>query len=220
MNFKSVLLFVFIAPPAWTVVADGTVPRPAKERQDANVPDGAFAFLGPLRGESGGLRVAFRTPGSRLSPKKPALGFSVLYEGESGDALASERVPSLPGVYDIVVKAGERGRKAEDLKLVTLVPFSEKKDGRIGRYEIGFWPYEAAKPRSPAYASPPGFVEVTRNNKSLRVSEHFELEDFLTKGQDKIWPKYIVLDPRLIDKLELIARELEAAARTWTASTS
>lgn len=214
MRLRTVPFFALLALPAWSVVAQRTSPKPTQVGPDAeSLSDSAFAFLRPLRGESGALRVAFRTPGSRLSPKKPAPGLSMLYEGESGDALASERVPSLPGVYDIVVKAGERGRKAEDLKVVTLVPFSEKKDGRIGRYEIGFWPYETAKPRSQLHASPAGFVEVTRKNKSLKVSRHFELEDFLTKGQEEVWPKYVVIDTRLLDKLELIEQELETAGR-------
>jgi hypothetical protein len=51
---------------------------------------------------------------------------------------------------------------------------------------------------------------VTRENRTLRVSKHFELGDFLTKGQEAVWPKYLVLDARLLDKLELVEQELEA----------
>jgi hypothetical protein len=213
VNLRPLLFPVLLALPAWTN-AQRASPGPAQEGPEAeSIPDSAFEFLQPLRGESGALRVAFRAAGSPLSSRMPAPGISVLYQGDEGDALVSDRVPELPGVYGIVVKSGEKGRTAKDLKLVTLVPFAEKKQGRIGRYEIGFWPYEAAKPRSRAYASPAGFVEVTRDNKSLQVSKHLKLEDFLTKGQDDVWPKYLVLDPRLLDKLELIQQDLEASGR-------
>jgi uncharacterized protein YcbK (DUF882 family) len=42
------------------------------------------------------------------------------------------------------------------------------------------------------------------------VSTHFQLKDFLTKGQEGVWPKYVVLSPRLLDKLELTLQELES----------
>ena len=45
---------------------------------------------------------------------------------------------------------------------------------------------------------------------STPVSEHFVLGDFLTKGQTDVWPKYVVLSPRLLDKLELTVQELES----------
>src|SRR6185369_12860026 len=40
-------------------------------------------------------------------------------------------------------------------------------------------------------------------------SEHFMLRDFLTKGQVNVWPKYLLLQPRLVDKLELTIQELQ-----------
>jgi uncharacterized protein YcbK (DUF882 family) len=100
---------------------------------------------------------------------------------------------------------------------VTLVPFARKKDSKIGLYYLGSWPYEDGEmPRSPAYAHPAGFVEVTRENRYARVSEHFRLADFLTKGQAEVWPKYLVIDPKLIDKLELVIQELEAQGHPVT----
>jgi uncharacterized protein YcbK (DUF882 family) len=99
----------------------------------------------------------------------------------------------------------------EGLSVITLVPFAEKKNGRIGLYYLGRWPYERrGRPRTPAYANPSGFVEVTRENRRTPVSEHFRLGDFLTKNQFDVWPKYVLLDARLLDKLELTITELEA----------
>jgi len=41
------------------------------------------------------------------------------------------------------------------------------------------------------------------------VSEDFKLGDFLTKDQYDVWPKYLLLEPKLLDKLELTVAELE-----------
>ena len=61
---------------------------------------------------------------------------------------------------------------------------------------------------------PPGFIEVTPHNFGTRVSEHFTLGQFVTKGQDDVWPKYVALDRRLVDKLELTLDELSRSAAT------
>ena len=89
-------------------------------------------------------------------------------------------------------------------------PFSEKVNGRIGQYLIGFWPGEKRRVTSVAYANPSGFFEVTRENQDTYVSEHFRLRDFLTKDQAATWPKYLVLRVDLVDKLELVIQDLQA----------
>ncbi|HEX8245993.1 MAG TPA: hypothetical protein VF541_20935, partial [Longimicrobium sp.] len=93
--------------------------------------------------------------------------------------------------------------------LVTRVPFSEKqRDGYLNGYLIGR--YVAENVREGAYAPPPGFIEVTPFNQEMPVSTHFRLRNFLTKNQFSVWPKYLALDLRLIDKLELVMQELNA----------
>lgn len=176
----------------------------------AYIEDTAVEFLDALRGESGKLRAAFRTPRSELATGGSDPGVSALYEDASGAPVAADGLAA-PGVYKIAVEIGKARRAIEDLRLITLVPFSRKRGERIGLYYLGSWPYEkAGTPRSRAYANPAGFIEVTRENKSTPVSEHFKLEDFLTKDQYDVWPKYLVLDPHLLDKLELVILELEA----------
>jgi len=91
---------------------------------------------------------------------------------------------------------------------IPLVPFSAKVNGRIGPYRLGDWPYEKLQPSNPVYANPKGFVEVTPENLSTHLSEHFTLGQFITKDQLSVWPKYVVLQPRLLDKLELTIEEL------------
>jgi hypothetical protein len=136
-------------------------------------------------------------------------GFNALLSGFSGKLRAvfalpeqSPGVPAKPGVYRWLT--GTR----DALALVVLTPFSAKVNGRIGSYRMGEWPFERRAPRDPAYANPEGFVEVTPENFRTSVSEHFTLGQFVTKGQDDVWPKYVALDRRLVDKLELTIAEL------------
>jgi hypothetical protein len=93
---------------------------------------------------------------------------------------------------------------------LTARPFSEKVNGRIGQYVIGFWPGERGRVTSVAYRNPTGFIEVTRENQDTQISEHFRLRDFLTKGQVDTWPKYVVLREELVDKLELVIADLNS----------
>jgi uncharacterized protein YcbK (DUF882 family) len=111
-----------------------------------------------------------------------------------------------------MVAMGNAVKAVPDLSVVTLVPLSEKRGGRIGTYRIGNWPYESGgRPRSPQYAPPRGLVRVTPENLNLRVSQHFTLRDFVTKGQVNVWPKYVAMSPQLLDKLELTIQELNAS---------
>jgi hypothetical protein len=93
-------------------------------------------------------------------------------------------------------------------------PFDQKVNGRIGQYLIGFWPGERRRVTSVAYQNPRGFIEVTPENQDTRVSEHFTVRDFLTKGQVGIWPKYLVLREELVDKLELVIQDLNGRGIT------
>jgi hypothetical protein len=97
---------------------------------------------------------------------------------------------------------------AAPFNFITLVPFEEKERDRVGVYRVGYWPAERGAVRTEAYRSPVGFIEVTPENQDAFVSTHFRLRDFLTKDQRDVWPKALVLDMRLIDKLELIVSEL------------
>jgi len=167
-------------------------------------------LLAGLRGESGKLKAAFRPPNADLADEADQ-NFSATFEGESGQAISTDKLiaPADPGVYKLAVQLGKVSQPIEDLRIITMVPFAEKKNERIGLYYLGSWPYEkGGTPLLASYANPSGFVEVTRENRSTPVSEHFKLGDFLTKDQPDVWPKYLLLDPKLLDKLELTIEEL------------
>ncbi len=157
-----------------------------------------FLLLGPLAGipssllsltaligQSGKLRAVFTLPDE---------------EPPGGTDAEAKR----PGVYRLFRPGIEPLR----IHLIVMKPFSAKVHGRIGSYTLGHWPYEGRAPADPTYASPRGFIEVTPENFDTQVSEHFRLGQFLTKGQDEVWPKYLVLERRLLEKLELTIEEL------------
>ncbi|MGH7637547.1 MAG: hypothetical protein ACREOK_07835 [Gemmatimonadaceae bacterium] len=100
---------------------------------------------------------------------------------------------------------------------IVLTPFNQKQRGRVGGYMLGSWPGESTRgrvgpSRAPAdrYANPRGFIQVTQQNQNMNISQHFQLRHFLTKNQPNVWPKYLALETRLIDKLELVLADLRS----------
>ena len=177
------------------------IPKPAF------LTDAMLGFVHPLRGLSGDVRFAPALPGSKIVQKTPG-GSSAIIGGRQVDFTA----PQKPGIYDLTVQVNEAKRQIENMSVVTLVPRSRKRSGRIGPYRLGSWPFEDGEtPKTPRYAAPAGFIEVTPANQNFHVSEHFQLRQFLTKDQRSVWPKYVLVDPLLIDKLELTIQELQRA---------
>jgi hypothetical protein len=180
----------------------------------AYLSEAAMQALLPLRGESGKLQVQFREPGAPLGTDSLPEGAAVHYSSGAETHTAPEDTtallaPDQPGVWRMAIKIGEAIRPVSDFNLITLKPFTTKQRGRIGLYYLGNWPSERARARA-RYAPPRGFIEVTLENRDTYVSEHFRLGDFLTKNQFEVWPKYLVLETRLLDKLELVLAELRA----------
>ncbi|HSU92522.1 MAG TPA: D-Ala-D-Ala carboxypeptidase family metallohydrolase [Gemmatimonadaceae bacterium] len=169
--------------PVAPVMITSTAAAPAKPM--------AFAFLDSLVGLSGKLRARFVATGSAT------LGIPILAQLFGDSAL------DIPGVHPLM-------DATRSFSLITMLPFSAKHAGRIGSYHIGNWPHEKHPSSSLEYANPNGFIEVTAQNESTYVSEHFRLSDFLTHDQQDTWPKYLVLNERLVDKLELVIEDLNA----------
>ena len=194
-------------PPSQQITAALTQPAAPTA---AYISDAMLGFLTPLHGSSGKVYFATRTPGAAIVNGAPQNSQAVLASG-STEVSNNFVAPENPGAYKLAVKINEAVRQISDLNLITLVPFSEKQRGKIGLYYLGSWPFEGGgKPKTPAYANPQGFIEVTPQNADLQISEHFKLRDFLTKDQPNVWPKYLLLNPNLLDKLELTIAELEA----------
>src|SRR5690349_20879141 len=145
-----------------------------------------------LRGRSGKLLMRLVTRARATL----ALPFFARFFGDS----AVER----PGLYSLPDSI-----LAHPFTFIALRPFTDKQKGRVGPYRIGFWPSERGRLTTDAYENPDGFIEVTPENQNMQISEHFRLSDFLTHDQHDVWPKYLVLNENLVDKLELVIAKLQ-----------
>jgi hypothetical protein len=161
-------------------------------------------------GKSGRLRATFETSGGVTADSLPE-GAELRYS-QGADTLAT---PTRTGVWQVLVSMGHALKPIADFSVIRMLPFESKVSGKIGSYRIGSWPAEygargPSKAPPDRYANPKGFIEVTPENQNTQVSDHFRLKDFLTHDQHNVWPKYLVLSPRLVDKLELVLKDLEA----------
>jgi hypothetical protein len=161
-------------------------------------------------GHSGQVRVVVHEPGEPLPFEDETLdGAALAYVTEHGDTVSVGGVAPPPGIWNVLLRARNQVRRVPDLAVLSMVPLTERRSGRIGSYMVGTWPNErGGTPRTPAYAAPRGMIRVTRDNLDLPVSRHLRLRHFVTKGQEDVWPKYVLISPRLLDKLELTIDEL------------
>ena len=171
------------------------------------------ALAAPARGESGKLRVRIQPGGT---PITPILGDTLLpgavttfSYGSAAESTSKFVAPQRPGVWSLALRVGNAIKPLADFSVITLRPATEKKGGRLGLYYIGNWP--AARKGRPgvSYDPPNGFIEVTQQNENTQLSDHFKLRDFLPHDQPNVWPKYIVVDIKMIDKDELVLQDLK-----------
>ncbi|HEU4881747.1 MAG TPA: D-Ala-D-Ala carboxypeptidase family metallohydrolase [Longimicrobium sp.] len=174
-------------------------------------------FEKDVGGQSGAIRVRIVQQGDTLglpagADSLPA-GAQIALQ-PSGDSAGVQvpagSAPRQSGIWNVVLQMRDAVRPASDVSVITLVPLSQKQGGRIGNYRIGNWPYEQGGAPKPVYRPPAGLIEVTPQNKETWLSEHIQLKDFLTKGQENVWPKYVAVQPRVLDKVELVIQELQA----------
>jgi len=114
--------------------------------------------------------------------------------------------PAKPGTYSLKVKS-PTGSTVADFSAFVMVPAAEVRKGVLNNFHIGSYPDTPLK-GNPIYSPPRGFIEVTHDNEDTKISENFRIKQFLTK-QAGGYPKYIVLDERLVFLLEAIGRHLE-----------
>jgi hypothetical protein len=171
---------------------------------------------GGYTGHSGQVRIILQEPGEQVVLADSLdEGVEIEYVAADGDAVAGpgaalpgDSSPP-PGIWNVLLRARGAVRSVPDLAILSMVPLSEKRSGRIGQYIIGSWPWESGgTPRSPAYRPPRGMVRVMPDQLDLPVSRHFRLGHFVTKGQENVWPKYVLISPLVLDKLELTIDEL------------
>jgi uncharacterized protein YcbK (DUF882 family) len=114
--------------------------------------------------------------------------------------------PSAPGMYHLtLLRDGER-RVVDQVTVAVLVPFSQKLGTTLNGYRIGTYLAERLGGRREA---PEGFIEIQPADLDLAVTTHLRVSDFVTRDGQQGWPRYVALDPDLLDKLELVFAEVK-----------
>jgi len=173
-------------------------------------------------GDSREVRLRFSLPASLVEFPLEVSGdvSSLAYEWIAADDTtrrtglqpvsgASFISPSAPGYYHLAVVRGTDRQIITEPTLAVMVPFQEKIGATLNGYRIGTYIAE----RLSGHDHPLGFLQVDRGDVDRRVSTHLRLGDFLTRDQQDVWPKYVALNPRLLDKLELVLARIGAQAR-------
>ncbi|HEX5831150.1 MAG TPA: D-Ala-D-Ala carboxypeptidase family metallohydrolase [Gemmatimonadaceae bacterium] len=117
--------------------------------------------------------------------------------------------PEEPGLYHLALVRGGHRRVVDGLTIAVLVPFSEKLGSTLDGYRIGT--YVAEKIRG--HDHPAGFMKLAPADLALPVSRHFRLSDFVAPDARGGITSYAALNPRLLDKLELVLDALGPAGR-------
>jgi uncharacterized protein YcbK (DUF882 family) len=122
--------------------------------------------------------------------------------------------PSRPGFYRLAITRKDGTRFVDSVIVGVLVPFATKKRSALNGYTIGTYSWE----RSPGDATPPpiGFIEVRPEVEDLPISAHFRISDFITRDGQQSWPRYVALDTRILDKVELVLRYLGSREHDMT----
>ncbi|MFN2636134.1 MAG: hypothetical protein ABR585_03840 [Gemmatimonadaceae bacterium] len=231
-NVASVVLLVFFAMGwSWSIAraraagdSEAVTPATANITTALTTPDAhSVAYLtdaalsalaAPARGESGKLRVRIQQPGTPIAPilsdTLPPGAVATFSSSAAAESTSRLVAPQRPGIWSLALKVGNAMKPLADFSVITLRPATEKRGGRLGLYYIGNWP--AARKGRPgvSYDPPSGFIEVTPETQNTQLSEHFRIKDFFPHDQQNVWPKYIVIDMKLIDKDELVLADLKA----------
>lgn len=122
------------------------------------------------------------------------------------------RAPREPGLYSIRIVDRYAGETA-CINAFVMRPYNGGRD--INGYRVGGYPRQLLH-GDPAYKAPRGFIEVTADVRDMWLSPSFRLDQFLCK-QAKADPEYVLVQPRLLLKLEyLLARARERGIRAST----
>ncbi len=175
-------------------------------------------------GRSGNVKVRFTLPGAPVEfpvdiTGADAVAYQWIAYGDSTSGTPSRALtsqppvaPLKPGFYRFAIVRGTEREILPEPTLAVMVPFNQKVAGRLNGYRIGTYLTERFGRGGSSH--PEGFVEVRAENLDLQVTKHLKLADFVTHDdQGDVWPKYVVLNPRLLDKLELIFADLGGSVR-------
>jgi hypothetical protein len=169
-------------------------------------------------GASGEVKLAFALPGQEISYPLDVHGdptelqYAWVRNGDTTlstvpRTLTSDKVfaPPKAGFYRLALLKSGPHREIEGLTLAVLVPFEEKEGAMLRGYRIGTYIAERVAGRQ---APPTGFLEITPADVNLPITKHLRVGDFLNHDQVGVWPSYAAVNPKLLDKLELVIQEI------------
>ena len=169
-------------------------------------------------GASGEVKLAFALPGQEISYPLDVHGdptelqYAWVRNGDTTlstvpRVLTSDKVfaPPKAGFYRLALLKSGPHREIEGLTLAVLVPFEEKEGTMLRGYRIGTYIAERVAGRQPP---PTGFLEITPADVDLPITKHLRVGDFLNHDQVGVWPSYAAVNPKLLDKLELVIQEI------------
>jgi len=169
-------------------------------------------------GASGEVKLAFAMPSQEISypldvhGDPSSLQYAWVRNGDTALAttaqpLAGDKVtaPDTAGFYRLALLKSGQQRQVEGLTLAVLVPFEEKERGYIRGYRIGTYLAERVRGKTPP---PEGFLEIMSADVEIPITRHLKVGDFLNHDQIGKWPSYSAINPKLLDKLELVIAEI------------
>jgi uncharacterized protein YcbK (DUF882 family) len=190
---------------------------PARRVVDERPPLPEIRPAGSAHGRSGAVRMMTSLPAARvelpleLSASPIGVEYDWVPVGDLTPASAPRPLdgpilaPGEPGFYRLAITRGGERRVLDSLTLGVLKPITEKRGASINGYRIGFFRGER---RGNLTHAPRGLLEVSQFDAALPVSQHLRVDDFLSHDDQTTWPRYVAMDPRLLDKLELVFEEL------------
>lgn len=178
----------------------------------ADFDDGRADFSISIRGLEIDYRRFFITalPGETVTIRADR---AISGDAEAGVFAGNQRgrelrwtAPMETGAYEIRIMANSN----DTISLAGFVmrPYGEMQDGILNGYRIDPYPAKPLKGLT-IYLPPRGFIEVSDANRNIAISPHFTHGQFISK-QTGGYPKYLVLRPQLLLKLEGLLEAVNA----------
>jgi uncharacterized protein YcbK (DUF882 family) len=169
--------------------------RSGEVRLRVALPNEEVEYPLEVDGDPSGLQYSWVRTGSGtlVEPARPLGGAQVV-------------APSSPGMYHLALLRDGNRRVVDGVTVAVLVPFQQKLGATLNGYHIGTYLAERLDGR---HQAPEGFMEVRESDLQLSVTTHLRIADFVTHDGQSGWPRYVALDPKLLDKLELVFSEVK-----------
>lgn len=164
------------------------------------------------------VRIVHGSPTALVEPTLAAADTMGLEGPISREEVLRPRAPRSPGALALSLAAERRTPATAAPAAVALgglpfIPFHAKRGEYVGAVRMGTWPAEQRWTSNARYANPAGFFVVTPDLRGQSVSPHFTIGEFAMRdgARGPAGETYVVLQPELLEKLELTLAELAAS---------